>query len=84
MSADLECPACHESATQVIDTRNGPQLGLSIRRRRKCLHCGARFTTYEQMERRSEVHRVVRAIKRVLEAAHGSSRRPRRTKGQAA
>lgn len=78
MSADLECPACHESSTQVIDTRNGPQLGRSIRRRRKCLYCGARFTTYEQMARVAEAERAVNAVKRAL----GMS--SRRTKGQAA
>lgn len=47
MSADLECPECHERSTHVIDTRDGRMLGQSIRRRRECLHCGFRFTTHE-------------------------------------
>lgn len=43
----MECPNCErETRQKVIDKRNnGPE--NSIRRRRECLTCGERFTTYE-------------------------------------
>ena len=40
----LPCPTC-ESSSQVIDSRLS---GNEIRRRRVCLFCGRRFTTYEK------------------------------------
>jgi len=45
----MKCPICDYSETKVIDSRvvSG---GLSIRRRRECLKCGFRFSTYEEME----------------------------------
>jgi len=41
------CPKCHDRETQVIDSRDGPD---SVRRRRECLSCKYRFTTYERTE----------------------------------
>ena len=45
----MRCPFCHSPDTQVIDSRSSEE-GLAIRRRRKCPHCGKRFTTYERVE----------------------------------
>jgi len=45
----LRCPACHHSETKVVDSRLGSD-GESIRRRRECLKCEKRFTTYEYVE----------------------------------
>jgi transcriptional repressor NrdR len=42
-------PFCKEDDDKVIDSRSS-QGGASIRRRRQCLHCGRRFTTYERIE----------------------------------
>ncbi|MCR4336857.1 MAG: transcriptional regulator NrdR [Candidatus Omnitrophica bacterium] len=45
----MKCPACDYKETKVIDSRlNGD--GSSIRRRRECLKCEERFTTYEYVE----------------------------------
>lgn len=45
----MHCPVCHFEDTKVIDSRVAAD-GLSIRRRRECLECGFRFSTYEEME----------------------------------
>lgn len=45
----MKCPFCSHSDTQVLDSR-ALEDGLSIRRRRRCLSCDKRFTTYERME----------------------------------
>ena len=42
------CPFCGNENTYVIDTRRGPK-PLSRRRRRECLACNRRFTTYESV-----------------------------------
>mgnify|MGYP001064379500 CR=1 FL=1 len=41
----MRCPYCREGDSRVIDTR---PVGDAIRRRRECLACGRRFTTYER------------------------------------
>ena len=45
----MKCPACQNPESKVIDSRPTPD-GKSIRRRRECLKCGRRFTTYETIE----------------------------------
>jgi transcriptional repressor NrdR len=45
----MKCPFCAKSDTQVIDSRASDE-GASIRRRRRCLGCDKRFTTYERVE----------------------------------
>lgn len=45
----MKCPFCITDDTQVIDSRVNDQ-GNSIRRRRKCVACEKRFTTYEHVE----------------------------------
>lgn len=44
------CPYCHADNDKVIDSR-AAEGGLSIRRRRQCLNCERRFTTYERVEK---------------------------------
>jgi transcriptional repressor NrdR len=44
------CPKCHSLDDKVIDSRLSKE-GHSIRRRRECLTCQNRFTTYEEIER---------------------------------
>lgn len=44
------CPKCNTLEDKVIDSRLSRE-GHSIRRRRECLGCGTRFTTYEEIER---------------------------------
>ncbi len=45
----MKCPYCNYEETQVIDTRDTENLE-STRRRRECLKCNKRFTTYERVE----------------------------------
>lgn len=45
----MECPHCGEMSDEVIDSRPIKE-GLAIRRRRRCLVCRGRFTTYEATE----------------------------------
>ncbi len=45
----MRCPYCKVDNDKVIDSRL-TEAGRSIRRRRKCLGCGRRFTTYERIE----------------------------------
>lgn len=44
----MRCPSCGNLDSKVVDSRPSDD-GLSIRRRRECLKCGRRFTTYERM-----------------------------------
>jgi len=43
----MECPFCHQDNDKVVDSRAS---GPAIRRRRECLACGRRYTTYERAE----------------------------------
>jgi transcriptional repressor NrdR len=45
----MKCPVCYHDETKVVDSRATNE-DLSIRRRRECLECGFRFSTYEEME----------------------------------
>ncbi|MBI2659007.1 transcriptional repressor NrdR [Candidatus Woesearchaeota archaeon] len=45
----MKCPYCNNEETQVIDTRDTENLEAT-RRRRECLKCNKRFTTYERVE----------------------------------
>ena len=45
----MKCPLCGYSESKVIDSRPADE-GASIRRRRECLACSKRFTTYETVE----------------------------------
>lgn len=47
----MRCPSCEGEATKVVDTR-AARGGRAVRRRRECLRCGGRFTTYENVEQR--------------------------------
>ena len=46
----MKCPFCGHSESKVVDSRPAEE-GSSIRRRRECLACKKRFTTYEIIER---------------------------------
>ena len=61
----MKCIQCGYTDDKVIDSRMSRE-GTCIRRRRECLRCGYRYTTYEQLERtelrvvkRSNVHEVL-------------------------
>ena len=46
----MKCPKCQADDDKVLDSR-GARDGAAIRRRRECLKCGYRFTTYEEVDR---------------------------------
>ena len=48
----MKCPFCSYKEDKVIDSRSSEE-GRSIRRRRECLKCHRRFTTYENIEETS-------------------------------
>jgi transcriptional repressor NrdR len=45
----MHCPFCNHDETQVVETRESDE-GDVVRRRRRCLHCDKRFTTYERID----------------------------------
>ncbi len=45
----MQCPACRHKESHVLESRSA-DLGRSVRRRRECLRCQERFTTYERVE----------------------------------
>ncbi len=51
----MRCPFCSNLHQKVVDSRTSKE-GDAIRRRRECLNCGRRFTTYERIE---EVQQMV-------------------------
>lgn len=46
---NMFCPTCRATETKVVDSRLAEE-GSSIRRRRQCLTCASRFTTYERVD----------------------------------
>ena len=46
----MRCPFCHNDDSKVVDSRSAGE-GEIVRRRRECLKCERRFTTYERIER---------------------------------
>ena len=45
----MQCPVCQYTNSRVLESR-AAESGKSIRRRRECLQCQHRFTTYERIE----------------------------------
>ncbi|BAN03009.1 transcriptional regulator NrdR [Ilumatobacter coccineus] len=45
----MHCPACHVDDTKVVDSRLAEE-GSAIRRRRQCVGCAHRFTTFERVD----------------------------------
>ena len=46
----MKCPQCAGDSTKVVESREAVE-SSAIRRRRECLECNARFTTYERIEK---------------------------------
>ncbi len=49
LSLTMRCPVCQNFENRVLESRPADS-GNSVRRRRECLKCGYRFTTYERVE----------------------------------
>ena len=45
----MQCPSCQNTDSRVLESRSA-DTGKSVRRRRECLNCNSRFTTYERIE----------------------------------
>ena len=64
MSAYFECPQCGFPENRVIDSRPSKD---SIRRRRECIECGFRWTTWEYSEKKQKTEIVLDVKEKVLE-----------------
>lgn len=58
------CPFCHTNDDKVIDSRSSDG-GRVVRRRRQCLGCNKRFTTYERIEQAARITVIKRDDSRV-------------------
>lgn len=76
---NMKCPFCSCENTKVIDKRDNREENLT-RRRRQCLRCGKRFTTYEKVEKmdisiikkdgsleKFDIEKVVKGIKKAVD-----------------
>jgi len=74
----MRCPFCACDTTKVVDKRDNRE-DSSTRRRRQCLRCGKRFTTYERIEKMDvsilkkdgsletfDVNKIVKGIKKAI------------------
>ncbi len=52
----MQCPYCHHAELKVTDSRDAAEVN-AIRRRRECLNCLRRFTTFETIELTLQVHK---------------------------
>ena len=52
----MKCPYCHHDDLKVTDSRDAPEWN-AVRRRRECLECERRFTTFETIELTIQVHK---------------------------
>jgi len=52
----MKCPYCHQTDLKVIDSRESSETN-AVRRRRECLNCLQRFTTFETIELSLQVHK---------------------------
>ena len=67
----MRCPYCGYRESKVVDSRPADE-GASIRRRRECLSCHKRFTTYEMMEKRCTTYETVEYLPMVVIKKDGS------------
>lgn len=75
----MRCPFCDNDESKVLESRSADE-GSSIRRRRECINCSKRFTTYERLEERPflviksdgkretfDMNKILRGIVRAME-----------------
>ena len=65
----MKCPYCAHLGDKVVDSRESKE-GEAIRRRRECLECGKRFTSYERID--EIAYMVVKKDGRPIEGHHTS------------
>lgn len=58
----VHCPSCRADDTKVVDSRLSDE-GAAVRRRRQCLACSGRFTTYERLEETPVVEAPLEVVK---------------------
>lgn len=68
---DFECARCHSAETFVTDSR-GNRRQTAIRRRRECVHCGFRFTTYETVDHPQVIANRIERAKKALSVLQGT------------
>lgn len=75
----MRCPFCACDTTKVVDKRDNRE-DSSTRRRRQCLRCGKRFTTYERIEKMDvsilkkdgsletfDINKIIKGIKKAID-----------------
>lgn len=62
--AAMQCPYCGRDNDKVVDSRSS-EGGKAVRRRRQCLHCQRRYTTYERAEEAPRISVVKKDLARV-------------------
>lgn len=67
----MKCPFCSFIDTKVVDSRMGKD-GNNIRRRRECIDCERRFTTYERVEEALPLVIKKTVVERCLTASRSS------------
>ena len=73
----MHCPFCGADNTQVTDTRENED-GDIVRRRRRCLSCDKRFTTYERIDlKMPSVYRAFEDVDEFSEVIREVTTRPR-------
>ena len=88
---NMKCPFCAHLGDKVVDSRESKE-GEVIRRRRECLECGKRFTSYERIDeipymvvKKDGTPRALRAAeadRRPAESVREASRQRRRARGR--
>ena len=74
----MRCPYCNSENSKTLETRDSPE--NTTRRRRECINCGKRFTTYEYVEtvelmvrkkdgelERFDVNKIIRGLQKACE-----------------
>jgi transcriptional repressor NrdR len=62
----MRCPKCGCQDDKVIDSRASRE-GATIRRRRECIKCGHRFTTYEELEHEFSREKLLSGLKKACQ-----------------
>ncbi len=73
----VQCPICHADDTKVVDSRVAEE-ATAIRRRRECLTCAHRFTTFERVDHATAHRREVTRRSRAVRPQEGRQRPDRR------
>ncbi len=61
----MKCPFCHFEGLKVTDSRDAPEMN-AVKRRRECLSCLKRFTTFETVELTVQVKKAIPSFRKII------------------